>query len=186
MEAARAMTAPQPPPTGGPEALLAEAYREHFQHVWHTLRRLGVASRDLEDAAQEVFIIAYRRLSDFDRSRPIRPWLSGIAWRVASDERKRARNRRELVGIVAEPASTTRGPSESLQASRARAMVRAALETIADDQRIVFIMHEIDGFSMPEIQDALDAPLNTLYSRLRLARRKFKAAIEKLQRGGTT
>lgn len=166
------------------DELLAEAYRLYFNHVWHTLRRLGVASRDLEDAAQEVFIVAHRRLDTFDRSRPIRPWLSGIAWRVASDERKRARHRKELVGIIVEPGSSGQSPSEKLESAQTRQLVHAALAELPDDQRIVFVMSEIDGFSMPEIRDALDSPLNTLYSRLRLARRKFKAAVEQLSNQG--
>lgn len=166
------------------DAFLAAAYRAHFVHVWHTLRRLGVASRDLEDAAQEVFIVAHRRLDTFDNARSVRPWLSGIAWRVASDERKRARNRREYVGILAEPAGHSPDASEQLAAAQTRALVHRALAEIPEDQRIVFIMHELDGFSMPEIRDALDAPLNTLYSRLRLARRKFKAAATALQAKG--
>lgn len=166
------------------DEVLASAYSEYFNHVWHTLRRLGVVSRDLEDAAQEVFIIAHRRLATFDRERPIRPWLSGIAWRVASDERKRARNRRELVGLVADPAAGGLSALDKLQAEQARQLVHRALATIPGDQRIVFIMHEIDGFSMPEIQEALQAPLNTLYSRLRLARRKFKQAVTDFQQTG--
>ncbi len=160
------------------------AYREHFNHVWHTLRRLGVAERDLEDTAQEVFITAHRRLDSFDTTRPIRPWLSGIAWRAASDERKRARNRRELVGIKAEPSSKVPDQADQLAAARSRALVHSALARLPEEQRIVFIMHEIDGFSMPEIRDALDFPLNTLYSRLRLARRKFKDAVVSLRPHG--
>ena len=176
---------PSPVPAEAqPEQLLADAYREHFNHVWHTLRRLGVASRDLEDAAQEVFIIAHRRLPDFDPSRPIRPWLSGIVWRVASDERKRARNRREMVGIKAEPVAQYGGPQRDLEAAEARRLVHRALGELPDAQRIVFIMHEIDGFSMPEIEASLQVTLNTLYSRLRLARRKFKAAVKQLQGDG--
>jgi len=171
------------------DATLELAYREHFTHVWHTLRRFGVADRDLEDAVHEVFIVAHRRLDSFDRSRPIRPWLSGIAWRVASDDRKRARNRREMVGIVVEPATGGPDAAQQVAAARDRELVHRALSELPDDQRVVFVMHEIDGFSMPEIRDALGAPLNTLYSRLRLARRKFRAAVHRLRpnevKGGT-
>ncbi len=183
MQALRAIEVPNPT-SKGPDELLAQAYKAHFNHVWHTLRRLGVATRDLDDTVQEVFIVAHRRMDTFDRERSIRPWLSGIAWRVASDERKRARNRRELIGIVAEPQSATPLASEKLHAAQRRQLVHKALAELPADQRVVFIMHEIDGFSMPEIERALEAPLNTLYSRLRIARRKFKAAVHALQPQG--
>lgn len=165
---------------------LEAAYRAHFEHVWHTLRRFGVADRDLEDAAHEVFIIAHRRADSYDPDRPLRPWLSGIAWRVASDDRKRARNRREYVGIIVEPASQQGSAPDQLAAASDRALVHSALAELPDDQRAVFVMHELDGFSMPEIHEALGSPLNTLYSRLRLARSKFRQAVLRLRPGEVT
>ena len=67
-----------------------EVYTTHFRHVWHSLRRIGVPWADLEDAAHDVFVVVHRRLTDFDPERPIKPWLSGIAYRVASDRRRKA------------------------------------------------------------------------------------------------
>jgi RNA polymerase sigma-70 factor (ECF subfamily) len=155
-------------------------YREHFDHVWFTLRRLGVQERDLDDATHEVFVVINRRLSDFDPTRPLRPWVTGITYRVASDERRRARHRREIIGDIPE-ATTKRGPLQALEAKQAHTLVMLALEELPMKQRAVFVMHELQGMTMPEIMEALDAPLNTLYSRLRLARRKFTLAARRLR-----
>ncbi len=59
--------------------------------------------------------------------------------------------------------------------------VLAALDTLDLDRRVIFVMHEMDGTACPEIAEALGVPLNTVYSRLRLARQKFKAAIRRLR-----
>ena len=159
-----------------PEAF-GEVYRANFRHVWHTLRRLGVRERDLEDVAHDVFIVAHQRLHTFDTDRPIRPWLSGIAWRLASDYRRSARYRLEVVGHSKEPTARRMGPDQEAAATEARDLVSRALESLPEEQRIVFIMKEIDGFSVPEIAESLDLPLNTLYSRLRLGRGRFRTAV---------
>lgn len=157
-------------------------YRDHFRHVWHTLRRLGVVERDLEDAAHEVFVVVHRRLEDYDPRRPLKPWVTGIAYRVASDERRRARHRREVFSHEGWDARDKGdGPEEHLAATRARALVQAALSELPLDQRAAVVMHDLDGLSIPDIAHELGIPLNTMYSRLRLGRRKFTAAVRAIQ-----
>jgi RNA polymerase sigma-70 factor (ECF subfamily) len=160
-------------------------YRECFQHVWHTLRRLGVPDRDLEDSVHDVFVVVHRRLVDFDAARSVRPWVTGIAYRVASDDRRRARRQREVFDDSIDAVDGRRGADETIDADRARERVHRTLALLPLDQRIVFVMHDIDGFAIPDIQRELAVPLNTLYSRLRLARAKFESAIraEEARRG---
>ena len=158
---------------------LGAIYAAHFTHVWHTLRRYGVVERDLEDAAHEVFLVVHRRLGDYDPSRPLRPWLSGIAWRVASDERRRARHHRERLGHTSEPVSARPAADDAVATARDRQLVVDTLEELPDDQRRVFVMYELDEAGMPEIAEALAVPLNTAYSRLRLARKRFADAVRR-------
>lgn len=177
MEALAITHTQSPPPLD-----LREIYHAHFRHVWHTLRRLGIPTRDLEDAAHDVFLVVHRRWDDYDPSRPIKPWLSGIAWRVAADNRKRAVNRRErLLGDEHLHARASEGPQpDALTAARqAKDLVSQGLKALDMDKRVVFIMSEIDGHSGPEISEALGVPLNTVYSRIRLARERFAAAIRR-------
>ena len=68
---------------------------------------------------------------------------------------------------------------DQLESRERRALVHAALQGIELERRAVFVMHDIDGLSMPEIAQVLDAPLNTLYSRLRLARAEFADAVKR-------
>jgi RNA polymerase sigma-70 factor (ECF subfamily) len=151
-------------------------YEAEFGYVWNTLKRIGVQERDLEDLCHDVFVAFYRGLHTFDPARPVKPWLFGIAFRVASDHRRRAHNRLEVSG-AREVADVAPAADEQVAARQDRSLVARALERLDPDKRAVFVMHEIDGCSMPEIAQVVSAPLNTLYSRLRLARAEFAAAI---------
>jgi len=165
-----------------PSTTLQSLYSAHMRDVWHTLRRLGVQHRDLEDATHEVFIIAFRRWETFDQERSGRAWLVGIAWRVAAGERRRARNRVVRIGFDRDPDDANgRDAQELTEAAEDRALVHQVLATLPAVQRDVFVLHELDGLSMPEISALLEAPLNTLYSRLRLARKKFKSEVLRLR-----
>ena len=168
------MTVPEPNATPDLEHL----YQAHFNHVWRTLRRLGVTERYLEDAAHDVFIVVHRRLPDFEVGRPARPWLTGIAYRVAADHRKRAHIKRERYGQS--PSLRPSGqPSvpQLLEAKERRDLVHRALEELDLPHRVVFVMYELDDIPCTVIAESLDIPVNTVYSRLRNARMRFTDAV---------
>jgi RNA polymerase sigma-70 factor, ECF subfamily len=150
--------------------------------------RLGVAPSAVEDAAQDVFVIAHRRLGDFEGRSSVKTWLFGIALRVARDHRRAARRRRDH-GLVPEgeaDAATvvdTASPSPLESASRSEAVERlmAILGELDDDRRAVFILAELEQMSAPEIADAVGAPVNTVYTRLRAARRAFNEAVARYE-----
>lgn len=174
------------PPAGAASARSFEAiFASEFDYVWHSLRRLGVPARDLEDLSHDVFFRVYQRLTDYDASRPLRPWLFGFAFRVASDYRRRFSHQREILGTEAEHSDPAPSALERLEYAEALSLAQAALAHIALERRAVFILHEIDGCAVPEIANALGLPLNTAYSRLRLARAEFQAGLqrEQLRRG---
>lgn len=159
-----------PPAETGFEAI----YAEHFDYVWHTLRRLGVAAADLEDVAHDVFVVVHRRLDDYDPRRPVRPWLFGICYRTASSRRRRFRT---LPPSTVEPVDVGPTPDAALVAIEARRQVAAALDTMNLEQRAVVVMHDIDEQPAPAIAEALGVPVNTVYSRLRLGRQKLAQAL---------
>jgi RNA polymerase sigma-70 factor (ECF subfamily) len=143
-----------------------------------------VPDRDLEDVAHDLFVIVHKKLDQYDRSRPIRPWLFGIAFRVASKYRRRSSHQKELLNDPCEPAVEPTVHATVSQ-KEAKKLVARALEAIPLERRAVFVMHELDGAAVPEIADALEVPLNTAYSRLRLARKDFAVAARRLgQKGG--
>ena len=151
------------------------AYQREFDYLCRTLRRLGIAPSDLEDVAHEVFLVLHRRWPDYDASLPLRPWLFGIAFRVASAHRKRVQ--REVLEPWLEVEDLAPQPEQMVAIEQARAVVLAALERIPLPRRAVLVMHDLDGVVMHDVATALSIPLFTAYSRLRKARKELEASV---------
>lgn len=168
------------PPAVSPElvATYTELYRRHFAFVWRSLRRLGVDERELADGAQDVFLVLFGRLPELDLSGRVTTWLYAVCLRVASDWRRRAHHRHELVGVGDREPPIAKGYEEP-QLDELRSLLRKALESMPMEQRAVFVAFELEGFSGDEIASALKLPTPTVHSRLRLARERFRAAIER-------
>lgn len=175
---------PQPQHIEADLDFFAGVYDAELSYVWNSLRRLGVAERDLEDIAHDVFVVVHRKLGEFDRSRPIRPWLFGIAFRIASKYRRKSSQVRELLDDAPQ-AAVAPVADEALSRREARALVSRALDSLELNRRAVFVMHELDDLPVPQIAEALELPLNTAYSRLRLGRQDFASAVRRMTlRGG--
>lgn len=165
------------------DALSFEAvFAEHVDFVARSLARLGVHERDVEDAAQQVFIVVHRRLGDYDRSRSMRAWLWGIARRLASDYRDLARHRIELDDGAVAMQVVDGGETERLSA---RQIVHRALADLEPGRREVLVLYEMEGMTLKEVAEITGAPLNTVASRLRKARVEFADAVERLESEGT-
>jgi RNA polymerase sigma-70 factor (ECF subfamily) len=159
-------------------------YAAELSYVWSSLHRLGVPPRDVEDVAHETLLSVYRKLKDYDASRPLRPWLFGFAYRTAADYRKRMQRRPEVgVEELASREPVHEGPDAEQELARHedRALVALALQGMPIERSAAFVMMEIDGHSAPEVAEALGIPLNTVYSRMRVAREEFTAAVRRLQ-----
>lgn len=165
------------------EASFRALYDAQLPYVIRSLRRLGVPSAELEDLAHDVFVVVYRRWSDFDRGRPARPWLFGIALRTASralDRRWRTAERPTINDALAEVPDSASSAASSR--SEARDLVLQALATLDLDHRAVCVMHDLDGHAAPEIAAALGIPVNTVYSRLRVGRERLVEALRRLRK----
>lgn len=155
-----------------------ELYAEHFDFVWRSVRRLGVHPPATDDVVQDTFLIAYRKLCTFEGRSSLRSWLFGIARRVVSDHRrsKRRHPEAELSEGGTLRTETADGPHAMTAAREAAAVLQYFLETLPDEQREVFVAIEIEQMSAPEFESASGVKLNTVYSRLRLARAAFEKA----------
>jgi RNA polymerase sigma-70 factor, ECF subfamily len=163
-------------------------FRTIFQlelaYVMSSLRSLSVPPKDLEDMAHEVFLAVHAQLDAYDPSRPLRPWLFGFAFRVAAAYRRKARRETELVDQD-DVLDGGDAPDAELERNRKRRLVLAALDQLDLDRRAVFILHEIDGLTCEQVARTLEIPVGTVYSRLRLARDDFSAAVRRLKARGT-
>lgn len=158
---------------------LGHAYDRHAPEIFRVLRRLGVADAALDDAVQDVFYVAWRRREAFEGRSSQRTWLYGIARKVARDyRRKRQRAARESPELEHLP--TASDPAAHTENAEAARLVDAALERMSELLREVFVLVEIEELSAPEIAEILGVPLNTVYSRTRLARQQFRTHISQL------
>lgn len=159
---------------------LDELYTAHFDFVWRSLRRLGVAEASLDDATQDVFIVVYRRLTDYEPRWSARSWLFAIARRVASDYRRRVRRKGGLAPLHDSiPAPQQNDPFDGAVRGQASRIVGEFLDTLDEDRRAVFILSELEGMNAREIGEALDANQSTVYSRLGSARKALVRFVER-------
>lgn len=152
-------------------------YAEYFRAMWRTLRRLGVAHAQLDDAVQDVFIVVHRRLPEFD-GRSLRGWLYAIAVRVASDHRRGAAQRRTvpLPEALVDPKPD---PARARELEEAVRLLHELLAELDEPKRTVFVLGELEELSVPEIAEALGENQNTVASRLRTARARFDEAYRR-------
>ena len=156
---------------------LARAYDDHAASMFRVLRRLGVSEVSVEDALQDVFLVAWRRREDFEGRAAHRTWLYGIALRVARDYRRQQdREKRE----VAEVEVPHHGADPETHAAQAHALrqLDALLARVSDTLREVFVLMEVEQLRAKEVAELLEIPLNTVYSRQRRAREELMAATE--------
>lgn len=164
---------------------LGALFREHAQFISRSLRRLGVPASDVEDAVQEVFVVASRKIGAIDAG-SARAFLYGTAMRVASNARRvdrRAQARRAEAPIERAEVEIDRGPTpeELIERRHARAALDAVLETMTVEMRAVFTLFELEEMTTSEISSFLGVPAGTVSSRLRRAREHFDEQVRELQ-----
>ena len=147
---------------------------EHFAFVWRTLRRWGLGRHSLDDAVQDVFVVALRRDREFRGQSSYRTWLFGIASNVAREYRRKERRATAFEPITDLHHARGPNPFDSLTKTEAVEFLDEFLKTLDDSRRAVFILAELEQMPAPEISTALDVKLNTVYSRLRSARQAFE------------
>jgi RNA polymerase sigma-70 factor (ECF subfamily) len=157
----------------------ASLYDAWFDHVARWVRALGGPDADIEDIAQDVFLVVRRRLRDFD-GRNVAGWLH----RIAAGQVRQHRRRRWIRSVFSrqtEPIddlpSTGAGPSARLETREKQRVLEHLLAKMTEKRRIAFVLFEIEEYSGEEIADILDIPINTVWTRLHHARRDFFALV---------
>jgi RNA polymerase sigma-70 factor (ECF subfamily) len=162
-----------------------DVYEAHVDFVWRMACRLGVRQQAAEDVVQEVFLAVHRRLAEFEGRSSVKTWLVSII-RLALLERRRSMRHKALDNVSAPQASpdldaiedvATWGPHERAAHAEALRLLYELLDGLDEDKREVFVLVELEQMAVVEVAAALGINVNTVYSRLRLAREKFGAAL---------
>ena len=155
-------------------------FHEHYARVWRLLRRFGVRPAQLDDAAQEVFWVAARRLGDIVPGREA-SFLYGVELRIASGELRRERAAPPLADLdaLARLVDEAPSPEEQLEQRRARQLLEWVLDRMPLELRVVFVLFELEGLEVRDIAALHELPLGTASSRLRRAREEFSAVAKR-------
>ncbi|MES1182574.1 MAG: sigma-70 family RNA polymerase sigma factor [Myxococcales bacterium] len=164
------------------EQRLTLLMQAHFDFVWRSLRRLGLSPADADDASQEVFLVASRKLDSIAAGSE-RSFLFGSALKVASTRRRSLKRRPELAQAEVEERDeqSAPGPERLTELSRARQLLQAVLDDMPLELKAPFVLFELEELSVPQIAELLQLPVGTVSSRLRNARLDFQAAVRRLQ-----
>jgi RNA polymerase sigma-70 factor (ECF subfamily) len=162
-----------------------EVYGEHFSFVWRSVRRLGVNPSAVDDVVQEIFLVVHRRMTEFEGRASMKTWLFGIVLRVVRQHRRTLRRKpAQLGGMAAVDLdvdgvhdAAERGPHEHAAEREAVRTLHAILDELDDEKREVLVLADLEEMTVPEIAEAVETNVNTVYSRLRAARRDFDLAI---------
>lgn len=168
---------PSDAPADAERPSFREVYDEQFAFVWRSAAHRGVPAAALDDVVQEVFIVVHRRLADFEARSSLRTWIAAIVRRVVADYvRKRGNRPAADEALLREPPGGV-APSEQLERKAAVALLDELLSSMTAEQREVFLLHEVEHLSGIEIAELTATNENTVWTRLRAARRIFQAGV---------
>ena len=163
-----------------------QIFEENLGYAWRALRHMGVPEGDLDDVCQEVFLIVDRKLEDCRERAALRAWIYGICWHLAKNHARRAHLRHETL-CADVPEVSCEAPQESgLARAESYDRLRAMLDGLDEDKRVVFVLRELEELSMRQVAQAVGCPLFTAYSRLRAARAALRAACREFAGGGSS
>jgi RNA polymerase sigma-70 factor, ECF subfamily len=171
----------------GDEAAVRKLYRAHLGKLLrHAARILGANDPDVEDVVQQAFLAALDGAAKFDGRSSVQTWLFGIVTRRALDA-ARARYRRHRfsrilasvgMGGAHDTVAYQPAPDHAYQAANE---LERTLSALSPMQRVVFVLHDIEGYTFAEISGLTDVGISTLHGRLLAARKSLDAYVSQLE-----
>jgi RNA polymerase sigma-70 factor (ECF subfamily) len=148
------------------------------------LRRLGIPEANVDDATQQVFCVAARRIDEIAPGSE-RSFLFGTAVRVASDDRRSAHHREQPDGELDRHISPGPDPEDMAETNRRRRLLDEVLRAMPIELRAILVLFELEQMTKSEVAELLGIPEGTCVSRLRRARQEFQTiARRRIARDG--
>ena len=189
-------TPPPGPAAAESESALLEGVRrgnvEAFGEIVRRYQRRALAisyrllrhREDAEDLVQEAFLVALDKLDSFDLSRPFGPWFFRLLVNRGLNAR-RARDVRATDELPDLPAADQESPLRHAERAELRAQVAAAMDALSGRQRLIVQLHELEGFTGPEIAEMLEIAPPTVRWTLHMARKRLREALAPARESGT-
>jgi RNA polymerase sigma-70 factor, ECF subfamily len=167
-----------PPRVPEPDKNCLDTFDQELDYLYGTLRRLGAPSADVDDLLQDIFVVLYRHWPTLDLTRPLRPWLFGVAFRVVRSHRRRRARESPWAGL--EPEDVGDRPDRQLEGEESLAILWAALERLPSARRSVVIKHDLEGLEIVDIARELSMTKFGVYARLYKGRKELASAVRRL------
>jgi len=165
-----------------PPVALRQLVQEHYDFIWRLLSRLGVVGAEVDDAAQQVFMVLVTRQDLSIKPGSERAFLYGVALRVAKEFRRKAQSSQNHVAPDPERLVDAAPDLEAVAArNQARRQLDRILERMPDSLKEAFILFELEDLTVPQIAALLAIPTGTVASRLRRARAVFQTEVAQLR-----
>lgn len=161
-------------------------YDEFFSFVARTVRRLGVGEASVDDVCQEVFVVVYRRMHEFEGRAKLKTWLYRITANVVANQNRAQRRKspHQRAGAQVDPeelATAVPGPEATVRQSQAAQLARRILMNMSEPKRMAFVLVELEGMSYAEAGTALNETFDTVRARVRAARDEFAYQVRLLE-----
>lgn len=169
----------------GDRAAFEEIVLRHERRVLTLAFRLLGSAEDAQDAAQEVFLRAFRYLRRFDSSKPLEPWLVGMTVNVCRTAgRKRSQSRHMFIaGDGLQPEDSGKNPYAQLRAEEQKRLLHHALDDLPEKERAAIVLRDLEGFTTGEVAEILGSAEATVRSQISVARLKMRKAIARMKGG---
>ncbi len=166
-----------------------EAFRwliERYQsRIYSYVRRMLHSREEAEDVTLEVFVKAFRNIKRFNGRSSMATWLLAIATNLCVDRARHRRRRVDAVsfddfgpGSMPEPRDSTWDPGAKAAVTDMGCALEAAVGGLPNIHRTVILLHDVEGLDYREIAELLEIPLGTVKSRLFLARKRLRRALD--------
>ena len=174
------------PPGPNPESASQDVppfkvvYQEYFDFVWTSARRLGIQPSGMDDLIQEVFLVIHSKLHTVEKRSSLRSWIYSVVRRTASNHRRARRAHADASsGPPGDGEALSREPTplENTERNAGFQLLMSLLDQLEEPKREIFSLVDVEDLSVPEAAELLGIPLNTAYSRLRVARQNFELAL---------
>ncbi len=151
-------------------------FRRYFPSARRWVRAMGIPATDVDDVAQEVFLIAHRRLGQLAPDASTTGWLFSIARGTCANHR-RGRAREHARRQHADPPINLPDPEQAVGHREAASILQGFLDELPEDQREAFVLYELEGLKAPEVGETLGISPDTVHSRVRVARDKLGRVV---------
>jgi len=169
-------------PVPAPQGNCLETFDRELDYLFGTLQRLGAPLGDMDDLMQEIFVVLCRNWPNLDTTRPLRPWLFGVAFRVVRTHRRRRARETPHAGL--DPEDGAPSPEGWLEDQESLALLSAALGRVPFVRRSILIMHYLEGLEVTDIARRLSITKFGVYARLYKGRKELASALRRLWKEG--